>query len=102
MIVFQCAVLQARLEAAVQSQNSAEERANKLAEELAATSSGYDEQLAMLSEHLATVTEENVVCKDTIEQLRFEQNHPKVRKIAYPFLKSRAINSIPFNFPSEV
>lgn len=69
---FQCAVLKARLEDAVQNQRTCEERASKLSEELASTTQGYDTQLAVMSEHLANMNEKLALQKDKIDHLEFQ------------------------------
>lgn len=78
--ISECAVLKARLEDAVQSQRSCEERASKLSEELAATTQGYDTQLAVMSEHLANMNEKLALQKDTIDHLKFQSKTSKKGK----------------------
>lgn len=78
--ISECAVLKARLEDAVQSQRTCEERALKLSEELASTTQGYDSQLAVMSEHLANMNEKLALQRDTIDHLKFQSKLSKKGK----------------------
>lgn len=80
-IDFQCAVLKARLEDAVQRQRACEERASKLSEELASTSLGYNTQFAVMSEHLANMNEKLALQKDTIDHLKFQSKVSKISNV---------------------
>lgn len=71
-LTLQCAVLKARLEDAIQTQQACEERCARLSEELASTTQGYDTQLAVMSEHLANMNEKLALQKDTIDHLKFQ------------------------------
>jgi protein phosphatase 1 regulatory subunit 21 len=55
-----------------QKKNAAELALDKLQEELTTTTTNYESQLSMMSEHLANMNEKLTVQKDEIDQLKYQ------------------------------
>ncbi|XP_059478249.1 protein phosphatase 1 regulatory subunit 21 [Neocloeon triangulifer] len=75
----ECMSLHERLQVAVEQRNLMEQQMNaakmcldKLQEELHTTTTNYESQLSMMSEHLANMNEKLAVQKDEIDQLKFQ------------------------------
>ncbi|XP_065347282.1 protein phosphatase 1 regulatory subunit 21 [Cloeon dipterum] len=75
----ECMSLHERLQLAVEQRNLMEQQMNaaklcldKLQEELHTTTTNYESQLSMMSEHLANMNEKLAVQKDEIDQLKYQ------------------------------